>query len=202
MKKRTTTCAGLAASSLAFLLEGCAYFTPPLEHPVAQNQVLNVGTISMVASRRAVYVVGRKVELDVDDRTITIDSQFCAEPPPDVTENIVSSFTGKLEGSANAETKEEVAKLEAQAKADLAKALTTQGSPLSKRTQGAQYLRDSLYNLCQGYLNGALSPAEYKSQLSIVFMKAAELIATELPLMYEAQKTVPTKSATATPPGN
>jgi len=195
MSNRQTQLAGFFAVFLFFSLQGCTLFTPPFEHPVQQHQVLNVGTVSMVASRRAVYVVGRKVELNVGDKSVTIDSQYCAEPPPDVTENIVSSFTGKFEGSANVETKEKIATLEAEAKADLAKALTTQGSALSKRTQGAQYLRDGLYNLCQAYLDGAITPSDYKTQLSIVFEKSASLIDKELSLMYSSGNGQPTKTA-------
>lgn len=188
MRREITKLAGLAVIALCSFSQGCSHFTEPMKLPVTQNQVLNVGTLSMIASRRAVYVVGKKVQLNPGEKTFKFESQFCAEPPPDVTENIVSSITGNFEGSGKAETKAEIARLEAQAKADFAKALSTNGSAISRRTQGAQYLRDSLYNLCQAYLNGAISELEYKAQATTVLQNSAKLIEIELPLMYDLLK--------------
>lgn len=174
-------------------------FTPPLERPVSQNQLMNVGTLSTMASRRVVVVVTKEAKMSSNGK-VELTSQYCAEPSPDVTENVISSLSAKLEGSLNAELKAQIAPIEAQAKADIAKALTTQGSALLKRTQGAQFWRDGLYSLCQAHVNDAIKNDQYDMQLKTLMQETAKLIAMEILLMYAKQEEKPGSKQTESKP--
>lgn len=153
-----------------------------MEHPVLQNRVANVGTLSTTAARRVVVV-----NTGFDPKHAPyVTSKFCAEPSPDVTENIITSLTTKGDASGKIDTTGEVAKLEAQAKVELAKAFQNTGSNLFRRTQGSQFLRDGLFNLCNAYINGAVTEAEYRSMYDALSAKASDLIKEEFRFMYLA----------------
>ena len=159
-------------------LNGCT----SIKNPVHQHQLANVGALSTVASRRVVLVNSRY------HGGFKLESELCAEPSPDVTENIVSSFSSNAEIKGAAETKAEIAKIEAQAKLELAKSLSSLGESLFARTQGAQMFRDGAYNLCQAYINRAISREQYVSAYSMLLESSTELIKHELALKHAKEK--------------
>jgi hypothetical protein len=161
---------------LSAVISGCA----SMERPVLQHQIANVGTLSTIASRRVV-VVNSSFKL----KEPYIESAFCAEPPPDVTENIISSLTGKGEVAGEAKTNTKVAEIEAQIRLELAKNFQNVGQVLFKRTQGVQFLRDGLFNLCQAYINGALTKQEYAQEYYKIIDKSVELMKIEIPFLYK-----------------
>lgn len=86
------------------------------------------------------------------------DSKFCAEPPPDATQSITSAVSAAFSGTASG------VPVNPEVSAEFAKSLATTAQSLFYRSQGVQLFRDGLYNLCQAYLNGAISPAQYHQQ--------------------------------------
>lgn len=157
---------------LAAALSGCAMFTSPKEQPVIEDRATNwfniekIGVLSTTAERREVIFKFP-------------NNQFCAEPPPDVAEALSSNLTLLLKGSASntAKAGEVTAQLEA------AKSLATSIRPLFRRSQGAQFLRDGLFNLCQAYLNGAICKEQYVELYRELLTKSQCLITREIPLM-------------------
>ncbi len=73
---------------------------------------------------------------------------YCAEPSPDA----LSAFSAEL--SADAKYKQTV-------EAALAFAQREASSFVGLRTQTIQLLRDGMYRLCEGYLSGALTKADF-----------------------------------------
>jgi hypothetical protein len=173
----------LSALFLLTLLGGCA---SPIERPVLRDQIANVGTLSTVAGRRVV-VVNTSFKQDAP----YIESAFCAEPPPDISENLISNLTAKGDLSGKADTTGEIARIEAQAKLELAKSLQTSGIVLFRRTQGAQVMRDGSFSLCQSYINGAISKAQFVAMYEELMKKSVDLIKLELPLLYKQSGTTP-----------
>ena len=171
----------------AFSLEaiGCA----PMERSVKRDQIANVGTLSTSASRRVVVV-----NSSFKSKEPYIESAFCAEPSPDITEDIIASLTGKGDLAGGAETTGEIAKLQAQAKLELARNFQSVGQILFKRTQGAQFWRDGLFNLCQSYINGSIGKEQFEKKYDQLLEKSVELIKLEVPLMYKTQGTPPPKA--------
>ena len=100
---RTLILIFLAAAALS----GCAVFSSPKEQPVIEEHADNwfnipkMNVFSTTAERREVIVKFP-------------DNKFCAEPPPDVAESLVSSLTLLAQGSASDKTTGQVeARLEA-----------------------------------------------------------------------------------------
>jgi hypothetical protein len=174
-----------SALLLVSLLGGCA---SPIERPVLRDQIANVGTLSTVAGRRVVVV-----NTSFKDTAPYIESAFCAEPPPDVSENLISNLTAKGDLSGKADTTGEIAKIEAQAKLELAKSLQTSGIVLFRRTQGAQVMRDGSFSLCQSYINGAISKAQFVAMYDELLKMSIDLIKQELPLLYKQSGTTPSE---------
>ena len=129
------------------------------------------------------------IHSNFDWRTRTFVSKFCAEPHPDVTENVISNLASSTEISGDVTTKSQIASLQAQAINEFAKALQTSGSSLIKRTQGSQILRDGLYNLCQAYINGVIPDSKtFIDAYMCVLKDSVRLIEQELPLMYQQSR--------------
>ena len=153
-----------------FFFSGCAFFTPPKQHPVKHDwagpwlRKKATHVFSMTPERRTVIVMPKHPEEKV---------KFCAEPPPDVAENLVSTLRFLAEASAkNPEFK---------ASADLYKAISATPSSLFIRSQGVQLLRDGLYNLCQACINGAINQGEYSKKYTELLKASLELIKLEIP---------------------
>lgn len=173
---------------VAFLLaslSGCALFTSPKEKPVIEDHATNwfnvkkMGVFSTTAERREVIIKFP-------------DNTFCAEPPPDVAESLVSSLSLLAQGSVkDKSTSEATARLEA------TKTLATSIRSLFTRSQGAQFLRDGLFHLCQAYLNHAISEAEYVALYKELLTKSETLILKELPDLKDRRAEDAVKNAEA-----
>ena len=170
----------------AFSLEviGCA----PMEASVKRDQIANVGTLTTSASRRVVIV-----NSSFKSKEPFLESAFCAEPSPDITEDVIANLTSKSDVSGGAETTGEIAKLQAQAKVELARNFQSVGQILFKRTQGAQFWRDGLFNLCQSYINGSIGKEQFEKKYDQLLEKSVELIKLEVPFMYKVQDSSPPK---------
>jgi len=96
---------------------------------------------------------GKGALIDIKQRALIVSNRngetiVCAEPSPDS----LSAYAAELSGEGG--VPEEVT-------ASLAAAFQEGSSFVGLRTQSIQLLRDSLYRLCEGYMNGALDSAQY-----------------------------------------
>jgi hypothetical protein len=170
---------------LVAALSGCALFTSPKEQPVIEDHADNwfgnakMGVLSTTAERREVLIKFP-------------DNKFCAEPPPDVAESLVSGLTLLAQGSAKDKTAGE-----ASARLEATKTLATSIRSLFTRSQGAQFLRDGLFHLCQAYLNHAINEAEYVALYKDLLTKSQALIVLELPDMKDKRADDAAKNADA-----
>ena len=155
---------------------GTTIFGKPSTNPVIEDAVgrwLNetVGTLAVKADRRIIVV-----KLDKDAR-------FCAEPPPDVAENLTKELAVVMEAQAKAPQ----SGIGGSGKLDLKDNLTTKIQELVKRTQGVDIYRTGMYALCQHFLNGGLEPSELKHSSDQLLIAATELILAEWKFNADAQ---------------
>ncbi|KZN34531.1 hypothetical protein N480_21130 [Pseudoalteromonas luteoviolacea S2607] len=168
----------------SILISGCSsMFYSPKENPVIEvtsggNIIRNgVGVIATTAERRVV-VVNKK------------ENTFCAEPSPDIAENIVSKLTADLNTNfavegLNKEQQLDLAKANLNAKANITKDVTTNFGKLFERTQGLQMLRDGWYALCQAHLSNQLDKQTLKTKFDSLVDKSSKLIQQELTAKYK-----------------
>lgn len=124
------------------LLTGCASTVNRFfDRGVIEDNVQGtVGTLTVTAARRMALV-----RLEGKNR-----GKFCAEPPPDVSENISTT----LDAAIRAET----AKLGGEAK--LSDTLKVDAVVLAERTALLDVYRTGTYALCQYHLNDAITGTE------------------------------------------
>lgn len=148
------------------VLSGCSsYFTPRppvIEDKVGQWLKETVGTLATAPDYRVVYV-----RLDEN-------AKLCAEAPADAGSQFGSTFAAALATPPGGPPP-----LSVEAKAGLAVAL----KQLFKRSQGIQLYRDGTFALCNLYLNGAVSDAQYFQELQELRKTAAGLIEKEIPYL-------------------
>lgn len=101
--------------------------------------------------------------------------RICAEPSPDTAENIAFSLSALLQ----AEVKN------VDITAAVATALAKSSQSLFTRSQGVQLFRDGMYNLCQAYINQAITAAQYDANYKELLTVAAKIIEKELPDLYK-----------------
>ncbi|HZQ75030.1 MAG TPA: hypothetical protein VFB08_19110 [Burkholderiales bacterium] len=110
-------------------------------------------SVSIDAKQRVVVAGVRNGWTDINPDTnikTVIDPQtvICAEPSPDALSVLGATFGGSASGSAQ----------DAQQLAlKLALATNESGSNIGLRTQTITILRDAMFRLCEGYMDGALS---------------------------------------------
>jgi hypothetical protein len=156
----------LIAVLLVSTLSGCAsYFTP--RPPLLEDRVgiwgkETVATLATAPDYRVVYV-------RLDEK-----ARLCAEAPADAGAQFGATFAAALTTPTGGTTP-----LTAEARAGLAVAM----KQLFKRSQGVQFYRDGAFALCNMYLNGAVSDAQYLSELQELRKAAALLIEKEIPLL-------------------
>ncbi len=109
----------------------------------------SVGTLAVTASRRMALVI-----LEEGPNR----GKFCAEPPPDVSENITTSLEAAL--------KAKLANLPADIDASLKDSLKVEATVLAERTVILDVYRTGTYALCQYHLNGAVSDSELKDSFN------------------------------------
>ena len=148
----------ILAVCIAVLLSGCASSVKSFfDRAVVEDDVDGaVGTLSVTAARRMALV-----RLEEPNR-----GRFCAEPPPDVSENIVSTLDAQL--------KAKIAKLQSDAELGLKDSLTVQAVALTERTALLDVYRTGTYALCQYHLNGAIKDNELKSSFDALTTKVLE----------------------------
>lgn len=168
----------MLATFIALQLQGCAFFTKPLEQPVIEEKLnpawmspATVGTLSLTPERRVVLVNFS-------------NNRFCAEAPTEVGLDLASMLSTSLTAAQG-----DKAKIEAAFK----QALTAQNSVLNKRTQGMQLFLANSYFTCQMYMNGGLDERQML-EMQFQTLKIVEpLISKELALMYPQNDDKPEK---------
>lgn len=162
---------------------GCAHlesdqFKPVVEDKVGSKNVdsndKRVGTLATVAQRRLALI---RFE----------DGRFCAEPPPDATDNISSSLSAAVSGGTQNIT----------AGAQLASAFATLAKQLFYRSQGIQLYRDGMFALCNAYLNKAVDEPTFRQKHDELLKVARELILAEIPHLANIKSDT---SGSPTPP--
>tara|TARA_B100000315_G_scaffold217965_1_gene218934 strand:+ start:9784 stop:10653 length:870 start_codon:yes stop_codon:yes gene_type:complete len=157
----------------SFIFSGCgaAWFVHPEENPIIEDKVGSskpsgheLGTLATTSERRIVLV-----KMQGEQK-----GKFCAEPSPDTADNLASSLSLLVEA--------QIKKPEAQGsgKSEISKTLATTVEKLGVRSQGVQFFRDGMYNLCQAYLNQAVTEPQFLDLTRELRDKAADLITVEL----------------------
>ena len=158
----------------AGLAGGCSFFTPPMERPIIEDHALgNVNAFSLIPSRRMV-IVKRDSQGDPSTAPIAV----CAEPAPDVTDNLASTFASSLAASVPGSTGAGKA---VELGIALERTLQTFAQVLFKRTQGLQLYRDRMSQLCIARMNGYLTNETYIRNANEAYASVIPLIEKELP---------------------
>jgi hypothetical protein len=150
-------------------LQGCAYFTKPLEQPVIEEKLnpawlsrATVGTLSLTPERRVVLVNFR-------------NNRFCAEAPTEIGMDLASTLRASLAGQTD------TAKIEAA----IESALSSHNSVMNKRTQGMQLFLANAYFTCQMYMNGGIDERQLLEMQFQTLQIVQPLISAELTFMYQ-----------------
>lgn len=156
---------------LAFVQIGCAWFTSPMEQPIIEDHSHDrkVTTFSTIASRRMVVLT------QVENGQLIV----CAEPSPDVSDNLASSLAIAASGSGPLTSNKEIT-------TSISNSLTTSAQHLFKRTQGMQFYRDGMYNLCQARMSGIIDNVGYLTAASELQKNAIEMIKMEIPNLLQS----------------
>lgn len=127
-----------------------------------------VGTLSVTAARRIALV-----KLEGENR-----GKFCAEPPPDVSENISTA----LDAAINAKL--------ASIPIDTAISdkLKVEAVVLTTRTALLDIYRTGTYSLCQYYLNGAISGSELNTNFNELTTNVINAMSKGLELEMKGNK--------------
>lgn len=158
-----------------FIFTSCGLFVQPAARPVVEDHSGNLGTLATLAQRR--MVITKKIYKN-EKRELGIwhgghyESKFCAEPPPDAVDDLVSTIKLTLNASNNQDIG---------VKTEVANALKTVAKSLFKRSQGIQFFRDATYTLCQASLNGDIGEEEYCKIYKEIMKISKEIIILELP---------------------
>ncbi|WP_234416933.1 hypothetical protein [Loktanella sp. Alg231-35] len=164
--------------SILVLLTACGAnpFVPPKANPIIIDRTPDEGdytqTVATTAERRLVLVrqVGTDEQLRLRNANIHINEGFCAEPSPDAIEAIAATFELSASNTAAANSQE----------AQFGQALASSAALGTKRTQGLQFYRDTIFGLCQARMNGFMSNAELKTQLRFAREAAVRLMLAEI----------------------
>lgn len=117
----------------------------------------------------------RTIAVKSDRRIIMFNDeklQYCAEPPPDVAQNISGALRATAEASGG--------KLPAEVGAEFSKAYASTAQKLMNRSQGLQLYRDGMYFLCQGFFNGVIPKEEFKDKSISLLETVRDLIKLEI----------------------
>ncbi len=126
---------------LPIFIGGCANLTS-----IHRELRVDDGTGTLVDIKQRAVIVSRQADragLKSPFQTIV-----CAEPSPDALSAFATQFAAEAKGSNEVAGK-------------VAGALQESSAFVGLRTQSIQLLRDGLYRVCEGYMNGALDPIRY-----------------------------------------
>lgn len=169
-----------AVIGLGQLLGGCAYLTPPLEHPIIEQHAQGrINTFAIIPSRRIMIV--RTIDpTEPQGKRLLV----CAEAPADVADNLANSLAASLAVSGPATAKGDKA---AEASAAFSKTVETYAQFLFRRTQGIQLYRDRAYHLCQALMNDFINKEQYAASMDALFIAVLPLIKDELAHLEKMQ---------------
>lgn len=155
----------IVTALLVVVSGGCGLLTPPAEkHQLKKD---NAYWFSYDASRRGGFMLLRN-----DPNAGNLRMALCSEPAPDVALDILTKL--KLEA--------EKAEIGAKAEGELQQKVVQ----LAKRTQTIEFLRESLYRLCELSVNTNISNTEIQSLYKNVLQAAVTMAFAEL---YEQETT-------------
>jgi len=169
-----------AAVCSAVIAGGGVYFLAERD-PVAE-----LGRVTQLGQRNEIVTVGNGVQIIRQDAaqrgTLVISrdasgkpiSAACAEPPPDVSSNVVASLTSSLSVLARG-----AAQQEASAARAIAADVRTATETIFQRSQGIQLLRDTMFRLCEAYLNGIIDVTAFSQTLTRLIATANFIIPFE-----------------------
>jgi hypothetical protein len=124
--------------ALGLWITGCAKL-----NTAYRDFAVDDGSGAMIDVKQRAILASIKKGADGNSTTVV-----CAEPSPDA----LSAFAAEF--AAEADVPEAVT-------ARLVAAMQESSSFVGLRTQSIQLLRDGLYRLCEGYMNGSLTAAQY-----------------------------------------
>lgn len=136
----------------------------------------------------------RTLAVTAERRVITFNEEknrYCAEPPPDVAQNISTAlrYAGKATGG----------KVPGEIEAEYSKALAVAAQRLMNRSQGLQLYRDGMYYLCQAFINDGVSVTDFVTQSKSLLQTTEQLIRYEIEVSKGHINMPPTDS---TPPSS
>jgi hypothetical protein len=157
-----------------FALSGCQHLDPSETHSLlgktfGPNKKDDVGEAIAITSNRRIVIVMVKPEKSNGEPGEW--GRFCAEPPPDTAAELFTLFNAYVNAAHKTESRLDTG---------VANTYTQLAESLFHRSQGVQYLRDSLYNLCQLYANNALEQNAVAAGFSEIIKNAKDLIDAEL----------------------
>jgi hypothetical protein len=123
---------------LGLCIAGCAKL-----NTAYRDFAVDDGSGAMIDVKQRAIIASTTRGADGNSNTVV-----CAEPSPDALSAFASEF------AAEADVPEVVT-------ARLVAAMQESSSFVGLRTQSIQLLRDGLYRLCEGYMNGSLTAAQY-----------------------------------------
>lgn len=165
-------------------------------------QLLGLGCANTNTVYRELDVNGGKgVLIDIKQRAILVRAsplRVCAEPSPDALAAYAAEVSAKLDTAAKTAIGVSVASQEA-------------ASFVGLRTSSIQLLRDSLYRVCEMYLNGAIDDLQYQmlvrryqkytvALLAIEQLTSAVRVQASTPLTPKAPAEAPAPAPSKTPP--
>ena len=100
----------------------------------------------------------------------------CAEPSPDVAQNLTEALAAALKAEAAKEGSINI---------ELASATARVAKQLMRRSQGLQLFRDGSYSLCQAFMNKSINAIQYQDFYTKLLVISSKLIEEELPLLKD-----------------
>jgi hypothetical protein len=166
-----STLRACAVICLATQLVGCAEYInrPSVTDRIPINQGTNEYIQFLTRSDRRVLLVSVKG---------TGNSFVCAEPSPDVAQNVSSSLQAAISAK----------KAGLDPAGTLAQSITESADKLFNRSQGAQLYRDGMFYLCLAYMNGAIDQKQFATSSADLLISAEKLITAEIPRLAEASQ--------------
>lgn len=172
----------LTLSAIVFFMavagSGCSFLISPAELPIIEDHSHSgrVTTLATIPSRRLVILTEQKKNSG--------NIMICAEPSADVSDNIVSSFSAAIKAPATSE----------KASVEMARSLSSTAEHLFTRTQGLQFYRDGMYNLCQALVNRAIDGKMFRKKADDLLNKATTLMLAEIPYLHSVKPKKPVGS--------
>jgi len=137
--------------SMALLANiGCANINSIYRSATVQSSSPSVGHVMLIDAKQRAILSGTRAGTGVDRGTVGAFKTFCAEPSPDA----FSAYAAALSGSGVVQpsaTSAEAIKVLASA------AFGEQAGSIGLRTQSITILRDSMFRVCESYMNRAIN---------------------------------------------